>query len=142
MSLRDKVLPAIGSDNDARKHARHGGNAGFVMALSSLLTIVFAYYWGMNSNREAVPANELIYTVTGSILQGAVVAYMGHRVRIGRGWIAGSLLLALWTAEMAMKIPSGTLNAGWALFHLALMTYVLNGVRGCLYSGSSALTRA
>jgi len=67
-----------------------------------------------------------------TILATAVVAAaLAWRVHLGRGWIAGSILLLWWAVEFVGKLAGGTLNVGWAVFHLAGMANLFLGVKAC-----------
>lgn len=60
-----------------------------------------------------------------------VAVFLAWRVRQGKGWIAGSLLLVWWATEVLAKLVGGTLNIGWGLAHLAGMLNLFLGVKAC-----------
>lgn len=65
------------------------------------------------------------------LISAGVAALLSWRVMVGRGWIAGSVLLAWWVVEILAKLLSGTLGIIWIAIHLAGMVNLAIGVRAC-----------
>lgn len=131
MSLKSQLLPDIDGPDDARRATRNGARAGYGMAALTLVGMAFTYSTGTHLTQEAVES--MTGAIVGIAAEGLLFAVLAYRLQAKNGWLAGTILVAVALVELAMKIAAGATNVGWTIFHLALVAYVVNGVRGALY---------
>jgi len=117
------------SDYAKEKEVARKTWGGWLMVAALLLGLVFVLVTGQSLTTKGETVNA--YGAAGIVIEAAVAAFLAWRVHIGKGWIAGSLLLALWVLEIVAKITGGPLNAGWILVHIAAMANLFLGVRAC-----------
>lgn len=121
----DEALPA----DDLAKTARKTWG-GWVFVAELALGAAFTATTGRSVSTQAE-------TLAGSgaligMLAGIPIAvFLVWRVRLGKGWLAGSVLLLWWGTEFLMKLVGGTLNVGWGLVQLTCAFNLVLGVKAC-----------
>jgi hypothetical protein len=126
--LARQWLWRITSIDDAYQMARESFG-GAVFAILTLFGAVSALISAMRMHELSF---DDISNLIGMILAFATVVLCAYRVRIGKGWIAGLVLVLMDTAEIYLKVRSGALtNPGWIAFHLAIFVSILMGEYAC-----------
>jgi hypothetical protein len=72
-----------------------------------------------------------IVTAISILVSACVAAFLSWRVMTGKGWLAGSVLLLWWAAEILIKLLGGSLGIIWIAIHLAGFVNLAIGVRAC-----------
>ena len=65
------------------------------------------------------------------LISAVIAAVLAWRVMIGKGWIAGSVLLVWWAVEILAKFLGGSLGVIWIALYLAGMVNLAIGIRAC-----------
>ena len=102
---------------------------GWLFTASLVLGGIFALF-----GQSPVDKGETYADATTGIIilaTAIIAAAFTWRVHIGKGWIAGGVLLIWWAVEVVGKLTGGTLNIGWAIFHIAGMANLFLGVKAC-----------
>lgn len=110
---------------DAAK--RTWGSWLFVVSLVLGGLAVVAGYSPVTGASE--PADSIAAAII--FVSAAVAAALAWRVMLGKGWIAGSVLLVWWVFEILTKLLGGSLGIMWIAIHLAGMVNLAIGVRAC-----------
>ena len=116
--------------DDAYRVAREsfGGIAFFLSGVMGLVLalIVFA------NLKQAANAEE-IGGIVGMAAEVVIIAVGAYRIRLGKGWLIGALLVILDAVEIVGKLVDGSLRSpGWVVFHCAVLFSLVMGTRACL----------
>jgi len=102
---------------------------GWLFVVSLVLGAIASLAGYSPVNGQAEPQGNITAAII--LISAVVAAFLSWRVMSGKGWIAGSVLLAWWAIEILVKLLSGSLGAIWIAIHLAGMVNLAIGVRAC-----------
>ncbi len=115
---------------DAAYRVARESFGGWVFIVLNLLGVFIAAVGATASNPEAADAQ--FYLLVGLVVTTLLVAFCAYRVRIGKGWIAGPILVLMFLYEIYVKVNAGQLrNPGWIVFHLAILASLVMGAIAC-----------
>lgn len=121
----------VGFDDISRdpRDAARKSWGGWFFVLSQILGSI-ALFFGYSPITGQAETAGVVPGIVGLIAAG-VAAVLAWRVRIGKGWLAGSALLVWWLGELLAKLIGGSLGILWIAIHLAAMASLVLGVRAC-----------
>lgn len=115
---------------DGAKGATRGGMfaaLGFVAILG-----ITAVYLGVTGSlpQQNLDTVARIVTIIVLAIEIAAALLAAWRFRMGKGWLAGSIVLLIFVIEIGFKLFSGFLGIGWYLIYFAIFIGLANGIRG------------
>jgi hypothetical protein len=118
----------IHSLDDAYQMARESFG-GILFLLLMLVGIMFEMLAVFSAPKA--PSSDQISAIIGMLLTAAITAICIYRIRIGKGWIAGPVLVLLVAVELGISLTRGSLNAGGAMLQLGLLASIVMGAVAC-----------
>lgn len=123
----------------ARRMARNGGIAGFLLTASEAAGVAVQWFginpttWKTTPNSAAADplSAAIFFGSTGLII--ILLAVMSWRVIIGKGYVSAVLLMLLLIYEGISKLLGGTLGAGWVVVYLGLAISLFGAMRAAWY---------
>ena len=132
MEFWGKVFPPVDTPSTAKRFAERGAYGVLVFVVMYLLGLLFAAYLNQDPvNLEPLDAQSARDQVIGSAILIPVLLLFAYRVFIGKGWLVAAIVLVWFAAETSWKVLSGSSNAGWIFFYVAVAALIANGLRGC-----------
>ena len=125
-----KLIEDVGTIEGASKATKAGMWGSFAFAAFACLGIAL----GLSASSEGVRIGTLAPIDVASFVASAafemVVALVAaFRFRKGKGWLIGSIALAIYIVETVTKVISG-FGIGWFLLYAAIILALVNGIRG------------
>jgi hypothetical protein len=113
----------------ARSATRSGMFAALGFTAILLLTAIYLGATGSLPNQDFDTTARII-TATVLAIELAAALFAAWRFRMGKGWLAGSIALLIFTIEIGFKLFNGFQGIGWYLFYFAIFMGMANGIRG------------
>src|SRR5690606_23564160 len=111
MSFYSKWFPKIDGIEDAKALTKKGAIGVLIFAAMNMLGLIFVLYLNQSPvNTGALDAQGVQDQIIGSVIIIPLLLFFAYRVYIGKGWIAGGLVLVWFVVEIALKTMGGTAN--------------------------------
>lgn len=130
MSYWAKWFPDV-TTTKGIKSTRKGAVIGSLLFAASLaLGAGFVFFLGSFPGSMTNDPKDKYYSIAVIVLEAMFALFAAWRFHIGKGWLIGPLLLALFLIEIGGKIVGGTLKGAWFIAYAYLLVALINGVRG------------
>ena len=141
--MLNKWFSKIDKVDEAKKATTQGAVGVLLFAAMNSLGALIAYYASRSPvDGSAIDAQAVWNQVVGTFVVIPLLLFFAWRIHNGKGWLVAALVLAWFTAEIALKVSGGTTNVGWMLFYVVVWAMIFNGARGCWWMRKGAVDRA
>jgi len=128
-STMSKWFPVVSNYEGALDALKAGKFACLAFAAMILLGAIILVGTGRlpsTGDSASMPTAALF----GIFVELGIVLFTWLRFRDGKGLVSGIAALGLFLFEIYAKVSSGTTNAGWLLMYAAILSGLVNGIRG------------
>lgn len=129
-----KYFPAIDSQETAKEMSKQGALGVLIFTGMNLFGLIFMYLAGTSPvDGSEATLTDIQDQLIGTAVLIPILLFMAWRIFKGKGWLASTLALLWFIAEIAMKILGGTTNIGWMIAYIAIVGMMVNGFRACWF---------
>ncbi|MBV9881953.1 MAG: hypothetical protein JO276_03000 [Sphingomonadaceae bacterium] len=119
----------VETQHGAKGATRNGMFAALGFAGILGITAVYLGVTGTLPRQNLDPLGRII-AMTFVGLEIAACLLAAWRFRMGKGWLAGGIVLLIFVIEIGFKLFSGFFGIAWYLLYFAIFMGLANGVRG------------